>query len=231
MESLAVKAAGIDLADSTTHLDSPNRTDDLEAGHGIRRSGSRASLPAAQQLSVRSRSPAGAASSHRDERRATDDEADRRDEYAWGPSHPCYPHLNPHVPASSPLAASTRIIRVKRDWMIAGDLAPTFANLYPEILDPLLPEETFRELVEKINAEVTAAFSPWSGRAWADALLGVVTLWLWEDLGLTGVKSRLEALERWIERWNAEVGAKDGVAIIPLRRTAYMTVSFLSRPP
>ncbi len=54
----------------------------------------------------------------------------------WGPQHPCYPHLNPHVPVDSHEYVTTRIIRIRRDWLLEGDLAPTFSNLYPEILDP-----------------------------------------------------------------------------------------------
>ncbi|KAF2095044.1 hypothetical protein NA57DRAFT_18473, partial [Rhizodiscina lignyota] len=147
-------------------------------------------------------------------------------DYQWGPSHPCFPHLNPHVPLDSPLYESTKIIRVKRDWMVAGDLAPTFANLYPEVLDPLVSEESFRTIIRKINSELVAAFSPFTMRAWIDALLGLATFWLWDDAGLTGVKSRLKHLETWIEQWNRGEGSKEGVQIIPLRRTGYMTLDF-----
>ncbi len=146
-------------------------------------------------------------------------------EFAWGPFHPCFPHPNPHVPLSSPLYASTRIIRIKRDWMVAGDLAPTFSNLYPEVLDPIFPEEQFRQVISKLNRDLVDIFSPWKVRNWIDLVLGALTLWAWDDLGLSDVKRRLFALESWLDRWNVEVGAKEGVRIIPLRRTAYMTVS------
>ncbi|KAF1813369.1 hypothetical protein P152DRAFT_373648, partial [Eremomyces bilateralis CBS 781.70] len=146
------------------------------------------------------------------------------DEFSWGPSHPCFPHLNPHVPISSPLYQTTRIIRIKRDWMIVGDLAPTFANLYPEVLDPMIPEDEFRAIVKKINGVLIEEFSPWSTRAWVDAFMGVATGWLWEDFGLSQVKLRLRELENWIEDWNERVGAREGVRIIPLRRSAYMTI-------
>ncbi|KAF2404370.1 hypothetical protein EJ06DRAFT_457693, partial [Trichodelitschia bisporula] len=142
----------------------------------------------------------------------------------WGPSHPCFPHPNPHVPKDSPLYASTRVIRVRRDWMAAGDVAPAFANLYPEILEPWVGEEEFRRVVRRVNAELREAFDPWGWRAWIDALLGVVTLWVWDDLGLTGVKKRLRGLEEWIEGWNREVGEREGVKIVPLRRTGYLSV-------
>ncbi|KAH7378488.1 Golgin subfamily A member 7/ERF4 family-domain-containing protein [Phaeosphaeria sp. MPI-PUGE-AT-0046c] len=152
------------------------------------------------------------------------DDGDNASEFPWGPAHPCFPHPNPHVPLKSELYDNTRIIRIKRDWMMAGDLAPTFANLYPEILDPLVNEDDFRVLVKKINDTLTDAFDPFTFRAWVDAFMGVATLWLWEDVGMTGVKRKLANLERWIEEWNAEVGAKEGVRIVPLRRTGYLTL-------
>lgn len=108
--------------------------------------------------------------------------------------------------------------------MIKGDLAPTFANLYPEILDPLISEDDFRALIKKINDSLIEAFDPFTFRAWLDTVLGVATLWLWEDAGFTGVKRKLTDLEDWIERWNQEVGVKEAVRIIPLRRTGYLTV-------
>ena len=153
----------------------------------------------------------------------------------WGPQHPCYPHLNPHVPVDSPEYVNTRIIRIRRDWLIKGDLAPTFSNLYPEILDPAgLSEQEFRRIIEKLNGELVPAFDPYSARNIMDSVLGLVTGWVWDDLGLTGVKSRLNNLEKWIEQWNLEmektIGAEDGVLppkILPLRQTGYMTVSFL----
>ena len=139
--------------------------------------------------------------------------------YSWGPSHPCFPHRNPHVPLSSPLYHSTRIIRIKRDWMIAGDLAPTFSNLYPEILEAFLTEREFRQIIKKLNTELVEIFSPWSWRNWLDLVLGILTLWAWEDFGLTNVKRRLSNVETWLQRWNTEY-----VSIVPLRRTAYMSV-------
>ncbi|CAI4211483.1 unnamed protein product [Parascedosporium putredinis] len=150
----------------------------------------------------------------------------------WGPQHPCYPHLNPYVPANSAEYASTRIIRVRRDFLIAGDLAPTFSNTYPDILDPVgLSEQEFRRVIEKLNADLVRIHSPYSWRNILDATLGLLTGWIWDDLGLTGAKAQLNALEAWIERWNAEMektlGGEDGLfppKIIPLRKTAYMTL-------
>lgn len=112
--------------------------------------------------------------------------------------------------------------------MQVGDLAPTFNNLYPEILDQQITEEQFRDIVEYINKELIAAFSPWTPRAWVDTVLSIATFWLWEDLGFVAVKKRLENLEKWIEAWNQTVGRKEGVTIIPLRRTGYLSVSILT---
>ncbi|KAI9877512.1 MAG: hypothetical protein M1830_003708 [Pleopsidium flavum] len=147
-----------------------------------------------------------------------------QDDYAWGPWDPCFPHPNPHVPLNSPLYHSTRVIRIKRDWMIAGDRAPTFSNLYPEILEPVLPEQEFRTIVRHVNEELIQAFDPWSWRNWLDALLGLLTGWLWEDLGLTAVKRRLKAVENWLEEWNTKVGERDGVRVVGLRRTGYLSL-------
>ncbi|EPE08637.1 ras modification protein erf4 [Ophiostoma piceae UAMH 11346] len=149
----------------------------------------------------------------------------------WGPQHPCFPHRNPHVSVDDPEYITTRIIRVRRDWLIMGDLAPTFSNLYPEILDPAgMSEQEFRRVVEKMNRELTETFAPWSVRNVLDGVLGLVTGWLWEDLGMTAAKGRLAKLEKWIEQWNEEMArtAEEGgpvpPKIIPLRQTGYMTL-------
>lgn len=157
----------------------------------------------------------------------------------WGPQHPCYPHLNPHVPLDSLEYATTRIIRVKRDWLIAGDLAPTFSNLYPEILDPAgVSEQEFRRVIEKLNGELMPIFNPLGFRNVLDSALGLVTGWLWDDFGLTAAKSRLNTLERWIDSWNQKMekamASEEGMIapkLISLRQTGYMTVSeTLSNP-
>ncbi|SPN98368.1 uncharacterized protein DNG_01413 [Cephalotrichum gorgonifer] len=149
----------------------------------------------------------------------------------WGPQHPCYPHLNPHVPASSPEYAATRIIRVRRDYMVGGDLAPAFSDTYPDILDPVgLSEQEFRRIISKLNTDLVSIHDPYGWRNILDATLGLLTGWVWDDLGFTGIKARLAGLEGWIERWNQEMektlGADDGMAprIIPLRKTGYMTL-------
>lgn len=155
-------------------------------------------------------------------------EGDDADE--WGPHHPCYPHMNPHVPLSSPLYNTTRIIRIRRDWMVEGDLAPTFSNLYPEILDPAgVTEQEFRGLIERINSELIPAFNPWGARNIFDGVMGLVTGWMWDDLGWTGVKSRLNRVEMWLEEWNRDMESRakePGTApkIVSLRRTGYMNL-------
>jgi hypothetical protein len=151
----------------------------------------------------------------------------------WGPQHPCFPHMNPHVPLDSVEYATTRIIRVKRDWLLAGDLAPTFSNLYPEILDPAgVSEQEFRRIIEKLNGELIPIFDPFTFRNLLDSVLGLVTGWLWDDFGLTAAKSRLNGLEKWIEKWNQEMektmSPEEGTVLpklISLRQTGYMTVS------
>lgn len=149
----------------------------------------------------------------------------------WGPQHPCYPHLNPHVPVDSPEYSSTRIIRIRRDWLVEGDLAPTFSNLYPEILDLAgLSEQEFRRIIEKLNGTLIPTFSPYNWRNVVDGVLGLATGWLWEDFGFTGIKWRLKHLEQWIDAWNdrmaKSVREEGAIApkIISPRRTGYMTV-------
>lgn len=144
------------------------------------------------------------------------------EEPPWGSSHPCYPHLNPHVPLHSPTYNATRIIRIRRDWMVMGDLAPTYSNMYPEILDPLLPEQEFRYIINHINRTLIKAYDPMSISNWVDGIMGFLTGWFWEDVRTGGVKGELKKLEAWIEEWNRTIGAGDGVKLIPLRRTGYM---------
>ncbi|KAL2813813.1 Golgin subfamily A member 7/ERF4 family-domain-containing protein [Aspergillus cavernicola] len=156
---------------------------------------------------------------------ASNHEPDVAEELAWGPAHPCFPHINPHVPPGSDEYLTTRIIRIRRDWMVkGGDLAPSFSNLYPEILDPLLPEQEFRKVIAMVNDELAGAFNPYSFRNWLDGAIGLITGWIWEDLGAPRVKSHLKRAEDWLEKWNREVGVKDGVRIWSLRRTAYMSL-------
>ncbi|RYO87946.1 hypothetical protein DL766_010103 [Monosporascus sp. MC13-8B] len=194
---------------------------DLERGPDVlggQRRGSRASIPASQ-ISSDNSSIVGDA----DQQEAGDE---------WGPQHPCFPHLNPHVPMNSPEYTATRIIRIRRDWLLEGDLAPTFSNLYPEILDPAgVSEQEFRRIIDKLNSELVPIFSPYNWRNILDGILGLLTGWLWDDLGFTHAKTKLNKLEKWLENWNTEIektiGSEDGAIapkIIPLRRTGYMSL-------
>ena len=160
-----------------------------------------------------------------------EDDEDVGEELAWGPSHPCFPHRNPHVPLNSREYTATRIIRVRRDWMVAGDLAPTFSNIYPEILDPLMPESEFRYVIEHINQTLCVAYDPFSVWNWSDGIMGVLTGWFWEDIRPWGIKGALKGLEEWLEDWNHTVGARDGVKLMPLRRTGYLCLDIQIADP
>ncbi|KAK2749827.1 hypothetical protein FQN57_005241 [Myotisia sp. PD_48] len=144
------------------------------------------------------------------------------DEPAWGPAHPCFPHMNSHVPLNSEEYITTRVIRIRRDWMVRGDLAPTFSNLYPEVLDPLLSEDEFRTVIAKINGELTAAFNPYNLHNWVDGIIGFLTGWIWDDVGAARIKKRLRGLEEWLDEWNNRVGAPEGVKVWGPRRTGFL---------
>ncbi|KAJ5573868.1 uncharacterized protein N7459_008295 [Penicillium hispanicum] len=171
------------------------------------------------QTSLRSQSQIASVPSHTGQA-----PADVAEELAWGPAHPCYPHLNPHVPIGSQEYLTTRVIRIRRDWMLKGDLAPTFSNLYPEILDPLVPEQEFRRVIATVNNGLVKAFDPYRLRNWIDGAIGLLTGWLWDDMNAPGIKRQLQNVETWLENWNREIGKKDGVRIWSLRRTAYMSI-------
>lgn len=108
--------------------------------------------------------------------------------------------------------------------MVMGDLAPTYSNIYPEILDPLLPEQEFRHIIEHINDTLIHAYDPMSVANWVDGVLGFLTGWFWEDLRGGGIKGQLRKLETWLEEWNRTVGAGDGIKLISLRRTGYLSL-------
>lgn len=163
---------------------------------------------------------------------ATGVEEDEDDEFTWGPSHPCFPHPNPHCAPDSAEYAATRVIRVKRDWLAAGDLYPQYANLYPEILDPLVSDGDFRDLIASINAILQRTLSPYTSRAWIDSLLGAATGYVWDDLGLTGAKKGEKELEMFITKWNQDK-ERSGyeVKLIQLRRTGFMSLDFVIPDP
>lgn len=114
--------------------------------------------------------------------------------------------------------------------MIEGDLAPTFSHTYPEVLDPWVSEEDFRILIKNVNERLITAFSPYGWRAWVDAVLGIATGWIYEDMGFAGVKKGARDVELFIEEWNGQrrkgfdKEEEELVKAIPLRRTGYLTL-------
>lgn len=169
-----------------------------------------------------------ASSTHGDNHDEYDDEDDDEDaqngqDVPWGPQHPCFPHPNPHVPRESAEYQSTRIIRIQRDWLVAGDLYPAFANLYPEILVDEISEDEFRKLIERLNTMLEETFSPMRSRAMLDSVMGVLTGFLWDDAGLTGSKAGVKKIELFMDDWNAERRERGKMArLIPIRRTGFM---------
>ena len=154
------------------------------------------------------------------------------EDFAWGPSHPCFPHPNPHCLPNSEESHTTRVIRVRRDWLTSGDLYPQYANLYPEILDPMVSDDDFRFLIANLNAQLKAAFDPFSTRAWVDAVLGVLTGYLWDDFGFTGAKRGEKSIEQTLEKWNRErEGSGAEVRAVQLRRTGFMSLDFVVPDP
>ena len=233
----AARAAGIAEVNDPTADPSKEIPREIQVGpYGSRKSEnhSRASLPLSHRRSfsisskIRPNSGYGNASTYNREGEGRVDRESSQDEEridtAWDSGHPCWPHENVHQPVDSTLYNSTRLIRIKRDWTITGDLAPTFSTVYPEILEPLMSDGRFRELITHLNEELMRMFDPYSFRAWLDAGLGLATGWLWDDLGLTGVKRDLVKLDKWLEEWNRTHGEPPEFQIIPLRRTAYLNL-------
>lgn len=152
--------------------------------------------------------------------------------FTWGPTHPCFPHPNPHCDPDSQEFQSTRVIRIRRDWLQSGDLYPQYANLYPEILEPLVTEAEFRFLITSINTRLKAIFNPYTTRAVLDAFMGMATGYVWDDCGLTGVKRGMKDLERFIDKWNSE-RKREGkdVRVVQVRNTGGMSVDFVIPDP
>ena len=115
--------------------------------------------------------------------------------------------------------------------MIAGDLAPTFSNTYPEILEPWVREADFRTLIKGVNERSIQAFDPMSWRAWVDATLGLASGWLWDDFGLTGSEKGCQDIELFIKKWNEDIrlgtekdDEMESVKAISLRRTGFLSL-------
>ena len=213
---------------------------DARGGAGAGAGGTDPTAPPVPSLSVKQLSSTGDDAHQRQtggeqrdaEEEAGDEDEDEDEDFAWGPTHPCFPHPNPHCPPSSPEHTSTRVIRVRRDWLVAGDLYPQYANLYPEILDPLVSDAEFRFLISRINSILQRAFSPFTTRAWMDSVLGAATGYFWDDLGLTGARSGEKELERFIDKWNQDrERERKEVRMVHLRRTGFMSLDFIVPDP
>ena len=160
---------------------------------------------------------------HEEDELSDDDDEEPTDE-DWSHYHPCYPHPNPHVPLDSPEFQTTRVIRIPRDYEINGDNTPAYSIVYPVILDPYVTEEQFRMLVDTLNEQLRAAYDPWNKWNWIDALLGLVTLWVWEELWPSYIKRRLREVDGTVVRWNERLRGQ-GAVVVGLRRTGYINVS------
>lgn len=91
-------------------------------------------------------------------------------------------------------------------------------------------EQRFREVVKTVNEMLLEAHDPWSLGNWGDAILGLVTLWVAEEVVGTRAKRLLRGVEEYLKRVNEEL-KKEGLMarIVELRRTGYLNVSgFLS---
>ena len=108
--------------------------------------------------------------------------------------------------------------------MVAGDLAPAFQNLYPEILDPLISEEEFRALIKHVNDELIKAFDPLSWTSVLDAVLGVATFWVWEDILM--MVEMFEAIREW-----KLIGSQEGKLGAWFGRQEFWEAQFLSTSP
>jgi hypothetical protein len=153
------------------------------------------------------------------------EDEDENGETEWNQRHPCFPHLNPHVPKESKEYENTRIIRISREYMYSGDLSPAYSAVYPEILDSYVDETKFREVIKRVNEELYAAHSPWSTVNILEGIIGLFTLWLYEDLVDTNAKKRIGGVEKYLESVNETLEKETGAKFIPLRRTGFLTVS------
>jgi len=126
----------------------------------------------------------------------------------------------------------TRVIRVRRDWLQGGDLYPQYANLYPEILDPLIMDADFRFLISNINSRLKATYDPFATRAWVDSVMGVLTGYLWDDCGLAGSKKAIRELERFVDQWNKQKETEgQEVRLVQPRMTGFMSLDFVVPDP
>jgi hypothetical protein len=121
--------------------------------------------------------------------------------------------------------------------MVAGDLYPAFSNVYPEILAPWIREVDFRRLVESLNAQLARTFNPSGARVWVDGIMGLLTGWLWEDLGFAKAKSGMREIEKIVDKWNSErnndstIDDSNLVHCIQPRRTGFLSLDIVIPDP
>lgn len=242
MESLN-KAAGVQEPVPSSFPEPPpipQSEQDIESqnNHTVSRRPSRSSLPVNRKPSRRTLNGQPSQSSLRNRNSLVQEDGytvsrqsqesaigEAEDDIAWGPQHPCFPHPNPHVPLDSPEYTVTRIIRVQRDWLVAGDLYPAYQNLYPEILMGYISEDEFRSIIEMTNRLLREAFDPWAASNWVDAILGVVTGFLWDNTGLTSAKRKVGHVEEWVDRWNREAARQGKEArLVGPRQTGFLSL-------
>lgn len=89
-----------------------------------------------------------------------------------------------------------------------------------------------------VNEALRHAYEPGTAKSILDGILGILSGWVLEDIGVVGPKRRAKEIEGIVDRWNEgrlnltneERWSGDGkidddlVELIPLRRTAYMSL-------
>ena len=82
------------------------------------------------------------------------------------------------------------------------------------------------------NARLRSAFDPFGGRALVDAVLGVLTGFVWDDVGLTGAKRAVKGLEGFIDEWNRRKKAEGkDVRLVQVRRAGFMALDCVVPDP
>ena len=109
--------------------------------------------------------------------------------------------------------------------MYSGDLSPAFSYVYPEILETFVSEARFREVIKRVNEELYEAHTPWSRANIIEGVVGMLTLWIYEDIVDTKAKRKIEKVERYLESVNEELEKEGGAKFIPLRRTGLLNVT------
>ncbi|OLL27002.1 Ras modification protein ERF4 [Neolecta irregularis DAH-3] len=131
-------------------------------------------------------------------------------------------HPNPHVAPGA--ARSTKVVRIERVYTLHGDICPHFSTTFPNYLAHYITEEQFLHLVETINRILQEAHNPFSPWNIAENIAAILTIFTSEWFWPSRLRSKLKALEGFIQTQNKEVFNPKGLRIISLRRTAYLTV-------